>query len=143
MQRRVQGFVAGFSVLLIGLIAGDLRPVRAQGGTFADAGKPAFYTQNVRPIFEANCARCHEGMNHRGGLSMSTRAGMLKGGKHGPAIVPGDANSLLVKLIRHEGPKENPMDMPVKQSKLSDAEVATVTQWVKAGAIMPPDPPVR
>ncbi len=55
VQRSVQGFVAGFSVLVIGLIAGDLSPVRAQGGTFADAGQAALYTEKVGPIFEARC----------------------------------------------------------------------------------------
>ena len=48
---------------------------------------------------------------------------------------------LLVKLIRHEGPKDDPMDMPPHKDKLSDADFATVVQWVKAGAIMPEDTP--
>jgi mono/diheme cytochrome c family protein len=96
-----------------------------------------FYTHNVRPIFDANCMRCHGGMNHRGGLSLETRASMLKGGHDGAVIVPGDAaNSLLVKLIRHEGPKDDPMPMPPK-SKISDADIATVTAWINAGAVMP------
>jgi mono/diheme cytochrome c family protein len=58
------------------------------------------------------------------------------------AIVPGDAaNSLLVRLIRHEGPASDPMPMPAKAPKLSDEEIATIEQWVKAGAVMPDDPP--
>jgi cytochrome c len=63
---------------------------------------------------------------------------LLKGGHVGPAIVPGDpANSLLVRLIRHEGPANDPMPMPSKQAKMSDADIATIEQWIKAGAIMP------
>jgi len=56
-------------------------------------------------------------------------------------IVPGDpANSLLVKLIRHEGPPDDPKPMPPKPNeKLSDADIAVVEQWVKAGAAMPDD----
>lgn len=96
-----------------------------------------FYSAKVQPIFRANCYRCHGWMNHRGGLSLSTPAGILKGGKHGPVIVPGDPDkSLLVKLIRHEGPANDPRPMPPK-SKISDADIATVEQWIKAGAIMP------
>ena len=103
------------------------------------AARPEFYTTQVKPIFDANCARCHEGTNHRGGLNLDTRASLLKGGHDGPAIVPGDpANSMLIKLIRHEGPKGDPMDMPPKRPKLSDADMATVTQWIQAGAVMPP-----
>jgi hypothetical protein len=71
-----------------------------------------------------------------------TKASTLKGGRDGVVIVPGDpANSLLVKLIRHEGPPDDPMPMPEKSPKLSDADIATIEQWVKAGAAMPNDPP--
>jgi hypothetical protein len=81
-------------------------------------------------------------MNRKGGFSMQTRTGMLRGGKHGVAVVPGDpAGSLLVRLIRHEGPKDNPMPMPDKRRKLSEADIAVVERWVKAGAIMPVDQP--
>jgi len=80
-------------------------------------------------------------MNRRGGLSMSTRAGMMKGGKDGPVIVPGDpASSRLVKGIRREPPVK---PMPPKGSKLSDADIATIERWIRAGAVMPADPPVN
>jgi cytochrome c len=103
-----------------------------------DASKPEFFTTRVKPILDANCARCHEGLNHRGGLSLETRASMLKGGHDGSVLVPGDpAKSLLVRLIRHEGPADDPMPMPPKRPKLSDADIAVVEQWVKAGAVMP------
>jgi mono/diheme cytochrome c family protein len=71
-----------------------------------DPSKPEYYTTRVKPIFDANCARCHGGENHRGGLNLDTRAGMLKG-------------------------------MPPKRPKLSDADIAVVERWVKAGAVMP------
>ena len=32
------------------------------------------------------------------------------------------------------------MPMPPK-GKLSDSDIAVVEQWVRAGAVMPPDPP--
>jgi cytochrome c len=81
-------------------------------------------------------------MNHKGSLSLATKAGILRGGRDGAVIVPGDpANSLLVKLIRHEGPADDPMPMPPKSPKISDADIAIIEQWVKAGAVMPPDAP--
>ena len=111
----------------------------AAAGTQDDAASPEFYTQKVQPILTENCYRCHGGMNHRGGLSLQTHAGILKGGHDGAVIVPGHPEqSLLVKLIRHEGPANDPMPMPPK-SKISDADIATVEQWIKAGAVMPPD----
>jgi cytochrome c len=114
-------------------------PVAAQADPTPDS--VAFYTQRVQPILQANCYSCHGGTSHHGGLSISTRTGLLKGGHDGAVIVPGNAEqSLLIKLIRHEGPANDPMPMPPKpHSKLSDADIATITQWVQAGAIMPPD----
>ena len=103
-----------------------------------NASKPEFYTTKVKPIFDANCARCHGGTNHRGGLNIDTRQGLLKGGHDGPVVVPGDpANSLLIKLIRHEGPVDDPGPMPPNKPQISDTDIAIVTQWVKAGAVMP------
>jgi cytochrome c len=119
------------------LAGSGLHPVTAG----VDAASPAFYTENVRPILEKNCGQCHFTTNHKGGLSLATKAGTLKGGHDGVVIVPGDpANSMLVKLIRHEGPTDDPKPMPPR-GKLSDADIATVTQWIKAGAAMPDDPP--
>jgi len=133
----MRGFFAGCGVVAIGLISLQLGAVGAQ----EDATKPEYYTAKVKPIIDANCASCHLGTNHKGGLSLNTRESMLKGGRDGVVLVPGDANSLLIKLIRHEGPADDPMPMPANKPKLSDADIATVTAWVKAGAVMPAAPP--
>ena len=130
----MRGLAAGLGIVAIALTALHLSAVTAQ----EDASRPEFYTTHVKPIFDQNCSRCHGGINHRGGLNMDTRDQMLKGGHDGTVLVPGEPDkSLLVKLIRHEGPKDDPMDMPPRKPKLSDADIATVTQWVKAGAVMP------
>jgi cytochrome c len=129
-----------FGLAIVGLIGWGFRTGTVQAAGQDEAAKPEFYTTKVQPIFQANCYRCHGGMNHRGGLSIQTRAGMLKGGHDGPALAPGDpAKSLLVRLIRHEGPSNDPMPMPPKLPKISDADIATIEQWVRAGAIMPED----
>ena len=132
------------ALIAVGVVAATvwagsaLRSVKAQD----NPSSPAYYTEKVRPIFVATCAKCHLDLNHKGGLSLATKASTLKGGRSGVDIVPGDpANSLLVKLIRHEGPPDDPKPMPQKADKLSDADIATITAWIKAGAAMPPDPP--
>ncbi len=137
-MRRV---LAGIGVTAVAVLAGaGMRGVSAQDG----ANKPAFYVEKVKPILQTNCGKCHLDMNHKGGLAMDTKASMMKGGRDGVVIVPGDpANSLLVKLIRHEGPPDDPMPMPPKSPKISDADIAVIEQWVKAGAMMPDDPPAQ
>jgi cytochrome c553 len=135
-MRRV---LLGAGIVAAAVLAGvGMRGVAAQDA----ANKPAFYTEKVRPILVTNCGKCHLDMNHKGGLSMNTKASLMKGGRDGVVIVPGDpANSLLVRLINHNGPPDNPMPMPDKAPKLSDADIAVIEQWVKAGAVMPDDPP--
>ncbi len=127
----------GFSVVAAAAFVGvGLKPVAAAPA----ANQPAFYTENVKPIIAAHCVQCHLGPNHKGGLSLETKASTLKGGRDGAVIVPGDpTKSLLLTLIRHEGPAEDPKPMPPKE-KLSDADIATVATWIKAGAVMPDDP---
>jgi mono/diheme cytochrome c family protein len=117
------------------------RNSHAVSSTRPAAASPQFYTEQVQPILQSNCYRCHAGFNHRGGLQLDTRAGLLHGGNDGVVIVSGHPElSLLVKLIRHEGPANDPKPMPPK-SRLSDADIATITEWIRAGAITPADQP--
>lgn len=115
-----------------------LRAVQAQD----DPSKPAYFNDKVKPVLQANCYRCHGGANHRGAYNMNTRELLLKGGHHGGAVVPGKPeDSLLLKLVRHEGPADDPMNMPpAPKAKIDDADIAILTQWIKAGALTPADP---
>lgn len=92
------------------------------------------YGRSIEPIFRSNCIRCHNAIDHKGGLRMDTYGALMRGGKDGAVIRPGDpGHSLLVTLIRHAGAADNPMPMPPK-SKLSDQEISTITQWIQDGA---------
>ena len=125
---------AGAATLLAIAVSGGRATVRA--ADTPDPVKLQYYKTSVQPVLQANCYRCHSGMNRRGGLQMDTRQALLHGGHDGPAIVAGrPEDSLLIKLIRHEGPKDDPMSMPPK-GKLSDADIAVVTRWVQDGAVM-------
>jgi hypothetical protein len=91
--------------------------------------KPVF-EQRIRPILRDNCLKCHGGERTRNGLDLSTREGLLRGGDHGPAVVPGEPErSLLIRAIRHEGD----YPMPPK-GKLTAQEIAHLVEWVKRGA---------
>ncbi len=138
LHRKTAALALAAASLTTAALLWQPRGVAAQAGPAPNS--PAFYTQRVEPIFAANCNRCHAGEHHRGGLNIDTRASLLRGGHDGAVIIPGNAaQSLLIQLIRHEGPADDPMPMP-PHSKISDADIATVTQWIQAGAVMPPDP---
>ena len=93
------------------------------------------FARDVEPVLKRTCVTCHSETLPQAGLALTTRAGALKGGASGPAIVPGDpGTSLLVKRIgASPGLPRMPMGLPA----LTDAEVAMLRQWVAEGASWP------
>jgi hypothetical protein len=72
-----------------------------------------------------------------GGLRLDSADGLQKGGKSGPPIVPGKPDeSLLIQAIRQTHDR---IKMP-PTGKLTDKEIADITEWVKAGAVWPASP---
>lgn len=59
-------------------------------GPSAIGVQPLAYVQDVKPIFEADCSRCHNSENQRGNYSDSTYAEAITGQR------PGDARSSVV-----------------------------------------------
>lgn len=98
-----------------------------------------FFENNVRPILATQCGTCHIERSS-GGLELSSRESILKGGVSGPAIVVGDPNkSLLIQAVHQTGTLKMP-----KGGKLTDEQVAFLTQWIQMGAPWPKDTaPVR
>ena len=72
-------------------------------------------------------------------MRVTSRAELLKGGKSGPAIVPGDPGaSLLIKAVRHEIAK---MEMPRDAPPLSPRDIEGLVEWVRMGAPWPQSAP--
>jgi hypothetical protein len=96
------------------------------GGLAAGIGSAA----DVQALLAAKCQMCHNDKARAGGLSLATLDDVLKGGKRGPAIVPGKpSESLLYRLISGEQPA-----MPFQGQRLGQAEVESVRQWIEQGA---------
>ncbi len=98
-----------------------------------------FFENKIRPVFVNNCYKCHsrQAEKLKANLSVEFRESLLKGGETGPAILPGDPdNSLLIKAVRYTDPD---LQMPPKDQKLPDQQIADLEAWVKMGA---PDPRV-
>jgi mono/diheme cytochrome c family protein len=80
------------------------------------------------------CVQCHGPALQMSKLNLSTREGMLKGGDHGVALVPGNAEeSLIYKRITGQVKPAMPL-APV--SALTNEEIAAVRDWINAGAPM-------
>lgn len=106
------------------------------------ADDAAFFREKVRPILAETCFKCHshEANKHKGGLVVDSREGLLAGGDTGAAMVPGKPEeSLLIKAISYA---DEDLQMPPNKGdskKLTDAQIATLTDWVKRGAPWPDD----
>ena len=108
--------------------------------TVANAAPPdaaiEYFEKNVRPILVENCYTCHSAdTNSKGGLRVDDRGGLIQGGNTGPAVVVGDPeNSLLISAVKYT---EDALKMPPKK-RLTEEQVAVLTQWIKEGAAWPP-----
>lgn len=92
------------------------------------------FVEDVWPILSARCIACHGSEKQEGNLRLDSFNAATLGGDRGSAIVPGDSEqSLLVQAVVFSDPD---LQMPPKQ-KLSDREIATLTAWVKGGAVWP------
>ena len=96
----------------------------------------AFFETKIRPVLVEHCLACHSNNDkQKGGLSLTGRAGLLRGGESGPAIAPGKPDaSLLLEALRYES-----FEMPPK-GKLSDRIIDDFAKWIAMGA---PDPRVE
>jgi Protein of unknown function (DUF1549)/Protein of unknown function (DUF1553)/Planctomycete cytochrome C len=100
-------------------------------GTMA-AASPEYFEAKVRPVLAANCYDCHT-EESLGGLRLDSREAILKGGKSGPAVVPGDPDkSLMIAAVR----QTSALKMP-KGGRLKPDEVDALVEWVRAGAAWP------
>jgi hypothetical protein len=95
-----------------------------------------FFEKEIRPLLEERCLECHSQKSGKtkGGLSLASREGLLRGGESGPAAVPGDPEKsrIIIAVRRHD----TDLQMPPK-NPLTAPQVATLTEWVRRGL---PDP---
>ncbi len=111
------------------------RLTAAAGAEFPTSQGIEFFEARIRPIFVDHCYKCHSSKEKfKGGLTLDTREGVLKGGDSGPVIHPGFPDkSRLIEAVRY---KNLDFQMPPK-SPLRPDQVRDLEKWVQMGA---PDP---
>lgn len=97
---------------------------------------PVSFAEDVKPIIDTRCTLCHqpgaEG-TEKSGLDLTTYAGLMKGTKHGPMVVPGDTESSnFMRLI--DGKADKSLQMPHGKKKLSSCDRDLIRKWIKQGA---------
>ncbi len=122
---RFLGAIFAFSAWSTTARAADFKPEQIE-----------FFEKRVRPLLAEQCYSCHsaQAKKLKGNLHLDSREAMIKGGDSGPAIVPGDpGKSLLMKSVLYT---DTELQMPPK-SKLPDAQIADLKEWIKQGAPWP------
>ena len=89
-------------------------------------GVPRTYEGTFKALFEGRCTLCHGDPEYKADLDLSSYEGLLKGGKNGQAIIPGDPeNSLLImrqsEQLEHGG-------------QVLDQELEALRSWIAEGA---------
>lgn len=110
---------------------------------FAASAPPVDFDAKIAPLFQEHCVDCHAADEPDGDFALDTFAALMKGGKGGKAILPGNAQeSLLVKFLEGRSGVEgkNQFMPPGKRDHLKPEEIAVIRQWIDGGALSPAAP---
>ena len=130
-QRQATVRVASLVAVLV-LTAGVAAPARGQEFPSEDL---EHFESKIRPVLAERCYACHGANTERiqAGLVLVDAAGVRAGGDSGAVVVPGSPDdSLLVDVIRYDGPIKMPPD-----GRLPATVVADFERWVARGAVDP------
>lgn len=109
-------------------------PDTVKRAVIANVQEAAVYQQLIQPLFQEKCYSCHNKNKQKGGLRMDEPALLLKGGKSGLALQPGQAaaSELYNRLLL---PREHEDHMPPKEKpQLTESEIALIHWWIASGA---------
>jgi hypothetical protein len=103
--------------------------------TAQELSREDFFESRVRPLLLERCSECHGAESQWAELRVDSREALLRGGEHGPAIVPGKPkDSLLITAVERSGEIQMP---PEDQKPLTPQEVNTLKTWIEDGAYWP------
>jgi len=101
-----------------------------------DVDGDRFFENKVRPLLSQHCFKCHSesAKKRQGGLHLDSRSGVLAGGDSGAIVAPADPEqSRLLLAVRQTEPG---LKMPPGK-RLSDEEIAIISEWIKRGIPFP------
>ncbi len=96
---------------------------------------PSVYQSKIKPIFKANCLKCHGPSKQKGDYRIDNKTIAIQGGDSGRvAIIPGNAaDSELVKRLLKDRPEKKAMP-PKEKKALTKAQIDLIIKWINDGA---------
>jgi Planctomycete cytochrome C len=94
------------------------------------------FKEDILPLLKWRCASCHEpgGAGYeKSGLDLTSYAGMMKGTKFGPMVIPREPESsnLMLLLDWRASPA---LRMPHGKKQLSSCDRSSIRTWIRQGA---------
>ena len=94
------------------------------------------FRDDVMPIFVGRCVACHQPSAEgtaKSGLDLTSYAGVMKGTKFGPMVIPGEPESSnLMRLLDWRVSPE--IRMPHGKKQLSTCDRDAIRAWILEGA---------
>ncbi|MEM9325692.1 MAG: c-type cytochrome domain-containing protein, partial [Bacteroidota bacterium] len=113
------------------LLGGESQPYVDLADLHADS--VLVYQHAIQPIIEAKCVRCHNDEETRGGLNLTTFAGLFEESATGTAVVAGNLEtSVLFERVTLS--PSNRKFMPPSGNALSYPEINLMKWWIEQGA---------
>jgi len=146
--KKIIAFVLLLMVIITGHLGGSLthgsdyltRPLTGSGGDsasgiikpVADVQEAFAYNDVIKPILQTKCYSCHGSNKQKGKLRMDNPEALLKGGKDGKVIVPGNADqSEIIKRLLL--PVDNQDHMPPKEKpQPTEGQIALLHWWINS-----------
>lgn len=90
------------------------------------------YQDQILPLIEANCSKCHNADKKKADLELTSYQGALKGSGSGAVVISGNVDgSKLWKALTHA---EEPF-MPPNRPKLDDKDLEKFKKWIAGGLL--------
>jgi len=97
-------------------------------------GEVSYWKNEVKPLLEQNCWKCHGADKVRAELVLTTRNGILKGGEVGPAVdLENPSASLMLQMVSY---KDEDHQMP-PIGKLPQEKIDVLAKWIEMGLPFP------
>ena len=140
-MKRQPLFAAGAVLAVVAAVAGvsltTSSPAYCQAGPKVENSQSKqSFRDDIVPIFKGRCESCHQPSGEgtqKSGLDLTTYAGVMKGTKFGPMIIPGDPElSNLMRLLDWRASPE--LRMPHGKKQLSSCDRNAIRAWIREGA---------
>jgi mono/diheme cytochrome c family protein len=104
----------------------------------ATGSEKVSFQRDIAPFMVNLCVNCHSGANPRAGFSLETFEKLMKGGRSGRVVLPGNTED---SRLWHLVGKQDPIKMPQGQALITRTNHTNLRVWIEEGAKFDgPDP---